>query len=162
MEIFKYSKLASESGKDGLIPIAICIVLFAYFVYRMVSRSGGDLSQSKIIGLIVIATFLAFAANSIFKRLNSKGAWDITVDDEVIQWNAPEGIETSFVVNLDQVEALQMTYSQDQSVNSYDIIMSDGQEISLSEASGINFEKFATALKNRGIQFTEIEDHPSQ
>lgn len=162
MEIYKYTKLASESGKDGLIPIVVGVAFFAYFVYRMMNKSTGDLSQPKIIALIAIAAVLTFAANHVVKRLNSKGAWEITVDDKVLQWNSPDGIESSFVVNLDKINALQTTLSQDQNMKSYDLIMSNNQEISLSESSGIDFDEFAAALEARGVQLTEIEDHPSQ
>ena len=162
MEIYKYTKLASESGKDGLIPIVVGVAFFAYFVYRMMNKSTGDLSQLKIIALIAIAAVLTFAANHVVKRLNSKGAWEITVDDKVLQWNSPDGIESSFVVNLDKINALQTTLSQDQNMKSYDLIMSNNQEISLSESSVIDFDEFAAALEARGVQLTEIEDHPSQ
>ena len=162
MEIYKYTKLASESGKDGLIPIVVGVAFFAYFVYRMMNKSTGDLSQLKIIALIAIAAVLTFAANHVVKRLNSKGAWEITVDDKVLQWNSPDGIESSFVVNLDKINALQTTLIQDQNMKSYDLIMSNNQEISLSESSVIDFDEFAAALEARGVQLTEIEDHPSQ
>jgi len=162
MEIYKYTKLASESGKDGLIALAICAAFSAYFIYRMVNKSGGDLSQSKILVIVAIVAFLAFAANNVMKRLNSKGSWVITIDDKVIQWNAPDGIEPSFVVNLDQIKTMQTTLSNDQNVKSYDLIMSDGQEINLGEDSGIDFDEFAAALESRGVQLSEIEDHPSE
>ena len=165
MEIYKYTKLASESGKDGLIALAICAAFSAYFIYRMVNKSGGDLSQSKIlviVAIVAIVAFLAFAANNVMKRLNSKGSWVITIDDKVVQWNAPDGLEPSFVVNLDQIKTMQTTLSNDQNAKSYDLIMSDGQEISLGEDSGIDFDEFAAALQSRGVQLSEIEDQPSE
>lgn len=161
MEIYKYTKLAAESGKDSLIGLAICGVIVIYFIYRMVSKSGGDLSQSNIIMIIALLVFLAFAANNVRKRLDSKGAWEITVDDKVLQWNAPDGIEPSFVVNLDQIKAFQTTVNLDQNIQTYDLIMSDGQDISLSEDSGINFSAFSAALEARGVALEEIEDHPN-
>jgi len=52
---------------------------------------------------------------------------------------------------------MQTTLSNDQHMKSYDLIMSDGQEISLAEDSGIGFDECAAALESRGVPL--IEDH---
>lgn len=159
MEIYKYTKLASESGKDGLIAIVIFAIFFAYFIYRMISKSGGDISQSNILVIVAIGACLLIASNEIMKRLNSKGSWEITIDDKTLQWNSPDDLEESFIVNLSQIKTLEITFRGEPNIESCDLIMVNDQKIKLSEASGIDLNEFAAALANRGVQITKIEEH---
>lgn len=162
MDVFKYSKLASESGKEGLVALIICAVFIAYFFYKQMSKSQGDLSQTKIVLLMAFGVFLIVAGKQVLNRLQSTGAWDIQVDDRVLQWRAPADVEDSFTVELDQIKMIHNTVSADLNQNNYVIFMQDGHEIALSDASGIDFDKLVAALQARGVTYEEEEDHPVQ
>ena len=158
MEIFKFTKLASESGKDSLIGLVIFAAIALFVVYKLSTRPEGLLSKSSIIVLAGLAFFVMVATKSVFSRLQSTGAWEILIDDKMLHWSGPEGIDQSFIVNFDQIQFIRITLSDDMSVESYDLIMKNGEQKNLSEETGMNFDHFIKALSERGVKVEKIED----
>jgi hypothetical protein len=162
MEVFKYTKLVSETGKNGLIALAICTVIAAFFFYKTLNKGDGSSSQYTIYILIALGIFFVAAGKAVFSRLNSTEAWEVVIDDEKLQWNAPDLIDKSFVVKLNQIALIEKKWKRDQNDANYVLKIADGSEISLNDASEIDFEAFTNALKNRGIKYKEVEDRAHQ
>jgi len=123
LEIYRYTKLASEAGKSNLIGLAI-LVLFAIFVFYKKIGKNGDPTQSQIIVIIVIVGFILYAAQTVLKQLNSTGSWEIIVDDKTLQWNAPRDVEESFIINLDQIKKIEKTIRNQETLSSHQIQVS--------------------------------------
>lgn len=162
MDVFKYTKLVSETGKSGLIVLAICTLISIFFLYRLSNKTDGQSSQYTIFIVIGIVVFLLIASKEVIKRLNSKASWEIVIDDKTLQWSAPNLIDQSFTINLNQIKVMEKTFLQDQNDSNYRLLMQDGSEIALSKTSELNFDAFIQALKDRGVQYKEIENraHP--
>jgi len=156
LEIYRYTKLASEAGKSNLIGLAI-LVLFAIFVFYKKIGKNGDPTQSQIIVIIVIVGFILYAAQTVLKQLNSTGSWEIIVDDKTLQWNAPRDVEESFIINLDQIKKIEKTIrNQD---TDYEIkLKGNDEDIKLTSDSGVDLDELLEALEVRGVAIDEIDD----
>ena len=161
MEVFKYTKLVSETGKNSLIVLTICALIAAFFLYKTVTKTGEN-SQLTTFVIITLVVFCLVAGKEVITRLGSTGSWKIIIDERKLQWNAPEGIDKSFSVELDQISQIVKTLEKDQNDSSYHIEMRDGTEISLNKTSEMNFDYFIDALEKRGIQYKVQEDRAYQ
>lgn len=157
MQIFHYTQTANAAGIKQLPALIICGVLLAWFIYSALSKNKPFDTRDYAI-IMAIVGFIVFAGLTLLKQINSVGSWNILIDDKVLQWNAPEGIEKSFLINLDQITEFRITQSHSSSESDYTILTSDNQEITLSETSGIDLIEFAKALASQGIQVNEINE----
>ena len=57
MDTFKYTKLAAESGKDGLIAIGIFVVIAVFVIYKFNNRPEGFFDKTGLIILVIIIVF---------------------------------------------------------------------------------------------------------
>jgi len=49
METFKYTKLAADSGKEGLIAIVIFLLVTGFVIYRLSGKTDGLTSKHSLI-----------------------------------------------------------------------------------------------------------------
>ncbi len=158
MEIFKYTKLASESGKESVIGLVIFAAIAMFVMYKLSTRPEGLFSKSNVLILGGLTLFAVIAAKSVISRLQSSGEWEIIVDDKMLHWRGPEGIDHSFIVNFDQIQMVRVTLSDDMNSASYDLLMENGEQKKLSEETGMDFDEFLKALSDRGVKIETVED----
>lgn len=162
MEAFKYTKLAAESGKDGLIALGIIAIIAVFVIFKLSARPEGLFSKSNMMILTVMAVFAVIIVNSVMSRLQSSGAWQITIDQQKLEWLGPAGIDKSFTVDLSDIQSFRVTSTDNDNYINHVIALHNGDEIELSEDSGLDFDEFAKALEIRGVLLEQIEGRPTQ
>lgn len=162
MEIFKYTKLASDSGKDGLLALAIFAAIALFIIYKLSTKPDGLFGKSSLIVLSMLAVFGFVAVKTVFTRLQSTGEWQIIVDDQTLQWNAPQELDKSFTVNLLDIQLFKIIKDRDAGHNTYELMMTDGSVIELSDDLGMDFGDFSKALKERGVEVEKIKIQTSE
>ncbi len=162
MEAFKYTKLAAESGKDGLIALGIMALIAAFILFKLSAKPEGLFSKSNMLILICMGVFAVIAVNSVMSRLQSSGAWQITIDQQQLEWLGPAGIDKSFSVSLTDIKSFQITSTDNDSYASHVIVLNGGDEMELTDDSGLDFDEFAKALELRGVSVEQVEGRPTE
>ncbi len=156
MKIFHYTQTAHDAGMKSLPALIICSLIIAWFLYKKLAGNADTMSNLHYLliagGIALIAAF----ANNVYKRINSDGTWDISIDDKTIQWNAPNELEESFILNLNQIAEVKQTIGNHHT--SYELNTTDDQNIQLNEDSGIDLEEFTKALVSQGVHLNKIDE----
>ena len=162
MDAFKYTKLATESGRDGLIALGICALVIALVVFKLSSRPDGLFSKSNMLIIAGLIVFSAIAINSVVSRLQSSGAWEISISQGQLKWEGPAGLDRSFTTKLTDIQSFRIASADNENFTEYTLVLNTGQEMMLSEESGLDFDEFATALEGEGVLVEHIETRASQ
>ena len=91
-----------------IVSVALYALVFereALLAYAQVATSEEE--ESVETDTINAVSVVAFMIKTVFTRLASSGAWEVTIDDQFLRWVAPQGIGKSFDMHLNKITCLE-------------------------------------------------------
>lgn len=95
-------------------------------------------------------------------RLLTGGSWQIELNTDGVDWQAPPVAEKSFCYGLEQICSIERRIRRKERKDGsakekqeYVLISKDGDEHRLTHQSGVDLEAFVEAAKSLGVAFTE-------
>lgn len=162
METFKYTKLAADSGKEGLIAIVIFLLVTGFVIYRLSGKTDGLTSKHSLIVIGFMMLCGGVMIKTVFTRLASSGAWEVTIDDQFLRWVAPQGIGKSFDMHLNKITMLRGVVDKDNNYENYELLLENGDHFELPVDIGLDFDDFSDALEKRGVAIEKTVEQTSE
>lgn len=153
--MYRYTASARDRALM-LLPVGLVLTaLGAFFLFFWWTLVFGVLGL--MVGLIGV---LALGLSAAW--LVGGGRWEITIDDQRIDWRAPVVSEGSFRYALDELDCVRKRTRQkrrhDGTVKAkvdYQLVTVDGTTRTLTNQSGVDVETVVQVLVDRGVRFEE-------